>query len=261
MLARAAHSRRRAARPHADHQRLAARAQGRRAEGRRPAPRHGEPRRARRRDLPPHERRRLPGRRRAARHRRRRARRPRPDQGQHGRQARHQRRRDPADGTPLPRPRRGAALHRVHGRRRDQRLAHGRGAAVERGRARASRDEFALVAAAARRRPARPPSAGATPRPASLARSARSRASRKAFCGDCNRARLSTEGKLFLCLFASRGHDLRALVRGGASDAEIAAAIGPIWQQRSDRYSELRGRAQAADGAGERRVEMHYIGG
>ena len=83
----------------------------------------------------------------------------------------------------------------------------------------------------------------------------------KAFCGDCNRARLSTEGKLFLCLFASRGHDLRALVRGGASDAEIAAAIGLVWQQRGDRYSELRGRAQADSGSGERRVEMHYIGG
>ncbi|HEY3635534.1 MAG TPA: radical SAM protein, partial [Caldimonas sp.] len=83
----------------------------------------------------------------------------------------------------------------------------------------------------------------------------------KAFCADCNRARLSTEGKLFLCLFASRGHDLRALVRGGASDAEIAAAIGLVWQQRSDRYSELRGRAQTTEGAGERRVEMHYIGG
>ena len=48
----------------------------------------------------------------------------------------------------------------------------------------------------------------------------------QAFCRDCNRARLSTEGKLFLCLFASRGHDLRALLRGGASDDEIAAAIG-----------------------------------
>ena len=63
----------------------------------------------------------------------------------------------------------------------------------------------------------------------------------KAFCRDCNRARLSTEGKLFLCLFASRGHDLRGLVRGGASDAEIAAAIGLVWQGRDDRYSELRG--------------------
>jgi Molybdenum cofactor biosynthesis enzyme len=50
-------------------------------------------------------------------------------------------------------------------------------------------------------------------------------------------------------------------VRGGSSDAEIAAAIGLVWQQRSDRYSELRGRAQAETGTGERRVEMHYIGG
>ena len=83
----------------------------------------------------------------------------------------------------------------------------------------------------------------------------------RAFCRDCNRARLSTEGKLFLCLFAHRGHDLRALLRGGASDAEIAAAIGDIWQGRSDRYSELRGRMQAEPGSGERRVEMHYIGG
>jgi cyclic pyranopterin phosphate synthase len=83
----------------------------------------------------------------------------------------------------------------------------------------------------------------------------------KAFCHDCNRARLSTEGKLFLCLFASRGHDLRGLVRGGASDEEISAAIGLVWQGRSDRYSELRGKAEAAPHAGERRVEMHYIGG
>jgi len=83
----------------------------------------------------------------------------------------------------------------------------------------------------------------------------------RAFCGDCNRARLSTEGKLFLCLFASRGHDLRALVRGGASDAEIAAAIGLVWQQRDDRYSELRSAAERQPTAGEKRVEMHYIGG
>ena len=83
----------------------------------------------------------------------------------------------------------------------------------------------------------------------------------KAFCHDCNRARLSTEGKLFLCLFASRGHDLRGLLRSGASDAEIAAAIGLVWQGRDDRYSELRGRAGAQPGSGERRVEMHYIGG
>ncbi|MBI3153993.1 MAG: GTP 3',8-cyclase MoaA [Burkholderiales bacterium] len=83
----------------------------------------------------------------------------------------------------------------------------------------------------------------------------------QAFCRDCNRARLSTEGKLFLCLFATRGHDLRALLRGGASDAELAAVIGDIWSARGDRYSELRGLQQAAPGPGQRRIEMHYIGG
>ncbi len=89
----------------------------------------------------------------------------------------------------------------------------------------------------------------------------------QAFCSDCNRARLSTEGKLFLCLFASRGHDLRALLRGRTpdgqpwSDAQIAAAIGLVWAEREDRYSELRGALQAEPGSGERRVEMHYIGG
>ena len=89
----------------------------------------------------------------------------------------------------------------------------------------------------------------------------------QAFCGDCNRARLSTEGKLFMCLFASRGHDLRALLRGQASDGQpwtdtqVAAAIGLLWSQRDDRYSELRSAAQAPANSGERRVEMHYIGG
>ncbi len=89
----------------------------------------------------------------------------------------------------------------------------------------------------------------------------------QAFCRNCNRARLSTEGKLFLCLFASRGHDLRALLRGTAPDGrpwtddQIAAAIGLVWSGRDDRYSELRGALQADAGGGERRVEMHYIGG
>ena len=83
----------------------------------------------------------------------------------------------------------------------------------------------------------------------------------QAFCRDCNRARLSTEGKLFLCLFASRGHDLRALLRGGCSDAEIASALGLIWNGRTDRYSELRGTLAADTGTGGRRVEMSYIGG
>ena len=79
----------------------------------------------------------------------------------------------------------------------------------------------------------------------------------QAFCGDCNRARLSTEGKLYLCLFATQGYDLRALLRGGASDEAIAAAIAPIWQQRKDRYSELRGSLPAST----ERIEMSYIGG
>jgi cyclic pyranopterin phosphate synthase len=85
----------------------------------------------------------------------------------------------------------------------------------------------------------------------------------QAFCSDCNRARLSTEGKLYLCLFASQGWDLRELMRDKqGSDADLASAIGHIWQGRTDRYSELRAllpaEQQAAQG---RRVEMSYIGG
>jgi cyclic pyranopterin phosphate synthase len=123
----------------------------------------------------------------------------------------------------------------------------------------------------------------------------------QAFCGDCNRARLSTEGKLFLCLFATQGFDLRDLIRGQgtaagatatatatatalataagmalprasaslvhplghpASDAELASAIGAIWQQRTDRYSQLRASLppDASAGSG-KRIEMSYIGG
>ncbi|RZJ25496.1 MAG: GTP 3',8-cyclase MoaA [Haliea sp.] len=83
----------------------------------------------------------------------------------------------------------------------------------------------------------------------------------QAFCGDCNRARLSTEGQVYLCLFASQGHDLRSLVRGGASDEELASAIGHIWHGRSDQYSQLRASLPADSGTGARRVEMSYIGG
>ncbi|MEO8281152.1 MAG: GTP 3',8-cyclase MoaA [Ideonella sp.] len=85
-----------------------------------------------------------------------------------------------------------------------------------------------------------------------------------AFCGDCNRARLSTEGKLFTCLFAHQGHDLRALLRGGCSDEQITAAVGLIWNDRADRYSELRSaRTTVAEDGRDvgKRVEMHYIGG
>lgn len=84
----------------------------------------------------------------------------------------------------------------------------------------------------------------------------------QAFCHDCNRARLSTEGHVYLCLFANQGHDLRSLIRQGGSDADIESAIGHIWQGRGDRYSELRSAmpADTASPAG-RRVEMSYIGG
>jgi cyclic pyranopterin phosphate synthase len=83
----------------------------------------------------------------------------------------------------------------------------------------------------------------------------------QAFCGDCNRARLSTEGQLYLCLFASQGHDLRSLLRGGASNEELASAIGHIWQGRTDRYSQLRSSMAADTKISARRVEMSYIGG
>ena len=83
----------------------------------------------------------------------------------------------------------------------------------------------------------------------------------QAFCGDCNRARLSTEGKLYLCLFAAQGYDLRSLIREGASDADLASAVGHIWQGRTDRYSELRSAMAPDAGSGIRRVEMSYIGG
>jgi GTP 3',8-cyclase len=83
----------------------------------------------------------------------------------------------------------------------------------------------------------------------------------RAFCRDCNRARLSTEGKLFNCLFATSGHDLRTLLRSGRSDAEIAGALALLWRSRDDRYSELRAASSSDAARGERRVEMHYIGG
>jgi GTP 3',8-cyclase len=77
------------------------------------------------------------------------------------------------------------------------------------------------------------------------------------FCGDCTRARLSAEGRLYTCLFAVRGHDLRALVRGGASEEELHAEIGRIWRRRADRYSEIR----SENTTDLEKVEMSYIGG
>ena len=79
----------------------------------------------------------------------------------------------------------------------------------------------------------------------------------QAFCATCTRIRLSTEGKLYTCLFAQHGHDLRTLLRDGADDARIDAAIAHVWQQREDRYSEIR----TAETAALRKIEMSYIGG
>jgi len=81
----------------------------------------------------------------------------------------------------------------------------------------------------------------------------------QAFCGACSRARLSTDGRLYLCLFAGAGYDLRAPLRAGASDEALVSAIAAVWQGRTDRYSELRAGLNAASAAP--RVEMSYIGG
>ena len=83
----------------------------------------------------------------------------------------------------------------------------------------------------------------------------------QAVCSDCNRARLSTEGQLYLCLFAHQGHDLRSLVRGDFTDAQIASGISHLWGTRSDRYSQMRATMAPDLGTGKRRVEMSYIGG
>jgi GTP 3',8-cyclase len=77
------------------------------------------------------------------------------------------------------------------------------------------------------------------------------------FCRDCTRARLSTDGKLYTCLFAGAGHDLRALLRQDANDDDLSAALTRIWRGRVDRYSELR----AALSPTTDRIEMSYIGG
>ncbi|RAN76374.1 GTP 3',8-cyclase MoaA [Bacillus sp. SRB_336] len=83
----------------------------------------------------------------------------------------------------------------------------------------------------------------------------------RAFCRGCTRARLSADGKLFTCLFATIGTDLRALLRGGASDAELADALAALWGARSDRYSELRTAATPGLRKPGERIEMSYIGG
>lgn len=79
----------------------------------------------------------------------------------------------------------------------------------------------------------------------------------KAFCQDCTRVRLSTDGKLYTCLFATQGHDVRSLLRSGASDREISTVIARLWRAREDRYSALR----TSNTEGLKKIEMSYIGG
>ena len=83
----------------------------------------------------------------------------------------------------------------------------------------------------------------------------------QAFCGDCKRAPLSTEGQLYLCLFASQAYDLRALLRNQSSQADLESAVAHIWQGRSDNYSESRSAHSGDSAQAQRRVEMSYIGG
>jgi cyclic pyranopterin phosphate synthase len=79
----------------------------------------------------------------------------------------------------------------------------------------------------------------------------------KPFCGDCSRARISADGKIYTCLFATEGHDLRAVIRDGASDEEVREFMRNIWHHRDDRYSELR----SATTTTAEKIEMSYIGG
>lgn len=79
----------------------------------------------------------------------------------------------------------------------------------------------------------------------------------QAFCAGCTRARLSADGFLYTCLFATQGHDLRRLLRDGSSDESIAEGLRKLWQDRTDKYSEIR----SAETVGLPKVEMSYIGG
>jgi cyclic pyranopterin phosphate synthase len=83
----------------------------------------------------------------------------------------------------------------------------------------------------------------------------------QSFCHSCSRARISVDGKLYTCLFADHGHDLRALMRGGSSDEELSQAMALIWRERSDRYSELRSANTGELRPTGKRIEMSYIGG
>ena len=152
-----------------------------------------------------------------------------------------------------------AALHRVHGRRRHQRLAHGRGDALGRSRAAASPRNCRWCSWS-------PRAPGETAERWGYADGSGEigviSSVTQAFCGDCNRARLSTEGKLYLCLFATQGHDLRALLRGGASDDRTGLRHRPhLAGPRRPLFGAARHACRPTTATGGRRVEMSYIGG
>lgn len=84
----------------------------------------------------------------------------------------------------------------------------------------------------------------------------------QAFCHSCTRVRVSTEGKLYTCLFATEGHDLRAIMRGGCSDQQLSAAMAQLWAERTDNYSQRRSaRTSELRATGKTKIEMSYIGG
>ena len=211
--------------------------------------------RPRRRDLQEDERHGLPRCRtcsKASRRRRRRG--PGAGQDQYGGQARRERPRHPAHGPPLQGQRPHRSLHRVHGRGQQQRL--------EDGRSRCPRAPVVdLINAELPIEPANPNYRGEVAKRWKFKDGSGEigviSSVTEAFCSSCTRLRLSPEGSLYTCLFAQGGHDIRQLLRGGANDETITRAIQGIWQQRGDRYSEIR----TADTAAARKVEMHYIGG
>jgi cyclic pyranopterin phosphate synthase len=81
------------------------------------------------------------------------------------------------------------------------------------------------------------------------------------FCHECTRARISTDGQMYQCLFANQGYDFKTMLRSGRSDLEIANAVMNTWAGRDDHYSEIRGSNTANPSTGNRKVEMSYIGG
>jgi cyclic pyranopterin phosphate synthase len=82
----------------------------------------------------------------------------------------------------------------------------------------------------------------------------------ESFCGECSRARLSAVGKIYTCLFGTEGHDIRDLLRAGATDAQLLRRLSQIWRSRTDRYSELRSQF-TANPTTRPKVEMSHIGG